>query len=530
MRQFERKRRLLRDYGRVPDAVYFPEDMGNIRAYFDYRRAQGRDAFLLDETTWTDLDLDRLFRRINPRLSTSGEQYLYYLLRAPAMDGETWCARQAMAELAAGDPERRLALQLILSRLGCTRRADLALSFAPEERGIGHFLCYLSLGLLPLLLALLALPLAAAMGLLNLTIHEFLKRRVQREFDTVNYASGMILALRRIQKLRDPELDRVLSGAYPALERLRSVLWVGQIGGMQESIAELFTGVFLLDLLAYEFLRRKLHRCREELFTVHEQLGRIDAAIAVASYRQSLKGACCAPELDFQAAAPYLSIRGLRHPLLSHAVPNDLETRRSVLLTGSNASGKSTFLRSVLLCAVMAQSLGICPAEHYRAPAFRILSSMALRDDLLSGESYYIVETRSLKRILDAAEGTPPLLCVVDEVLRGTNTVERIAASCEVLRAIPQGNALCLAATHDGELCSLLEGRYAMYHFTETVGAREMTFDYRLRPGPATSRNAIRLLELLGFPEPVVEGARRRAEDFSREGRWRRDPGKPPNP
>ena len=171
----------------------------------------------------------------------------------------------------------------------------------------------------------------------------------------------------------------------------------------------------------------------------------------------------------------------------------------------------------------MAQSLGICPAESYRAPAFRILSSMALRDDLLAGESYYIVETRSLKRILDAAHGTPPLLCVVDEVLRGTNTVERVAASCEVLRAIPQGNALCLAATHDGELCSLLADCYDLYHFTETVGETEMTFDYRLRPGPATSRNAIRLLGLLGFPETVVEGAQCRAEDFLREGRWRRE-------
>ena len=129
------RRRLERDYGRAPDAVYFPEDMGNIRAYFDYRRDQRRDAFLLDETTWNDLDLDRLFRRINPRLSTSGEQYLYYLLRSPALDAETWRERQALATLMAGDPKRRLALQMILGRLGCTRRADLALSFVPEEHG-----------------------------------------------------------------------------------------------------------------------------------------------------------------------------------------------------------------------------------------------------------------------------------------------------------------------------------------------------------------------------------------------------------
>ena len=114
MRKRDLRRRLERDYGRVPDTHYFPEDMGNIRAYFDYRRSQGRDAFLLDETTWNDLDLDRLFRRINPRLSTSGEQYLYYLLRSPALDAETWRERQALAALMAGDSKRRLALQEIL--------------------------------------------------------------------------------------------------------------------------------------------------------------------------------------------------------------------------------------------------------------------------------------------------------------------------------------------------------------------------------------------------------------------------------
>ena len=108
------RRRLERDYGRMPDTHYFPEDMGNIRAYFDYRRSQGRDTFLLDETTWNDLDLDRLFQRINPRLSTSGEQYLYYLLRSPALDAETWRERRALAALMAGDPKRRLALQMIL--------------------------------------------------------------------------------------------------------------------------------------------------------------------------------------------------------------------------------------------------------------------------------------------------------------------------------------------------------------------------------------------------------------------------------
>ena len=145
-----------------------------------------------------------------------------------------------------------------------------------------------------------------------------------------------------------------------------------------------------------------------------------------------------------------------------------------------------------------------------------------LRDDLLAGESYYIVETRSLRRILAALEeGGAPVLCAVDEVLRGTNTVERIAASCEILQALAKGGALCLAATHDVELCDLLADEYTLAHFEEAVTESAMTFDYTLRPGKATSRNAIRLLRLLGFGDALADRANRRADAYLATGRWR---------
>ena len=148
------------------------------------------------------------------------------------------------------------------------------------------------------------------------------------------------------------------------------------------------------------------------------------------------------------------------------------------------------------------------------------LNKPALRDNLLGGESYYIVETRSLGRILNCIDGGIPVLCVVDEVLRGTNTVERIAASSKVLEAMDRSGALCLAATHDIELCSLLNN-FSLFHFTETVGDEEMLFDYRLRPGRATSRNAINLLRLMGFSEEIVDGAHRRAENYLETGNWK---------
>ena len=98
--------------------------------------------------------------------------------------------------------------------------------------------------------------------------------------------------------------------------------------------------------------------------------------------------------------------------------------------------------------------------------------------------------------------------------------MERIAASSKVLESIGSSGALCLAATHDIELCSLLKD-FTLFHFTETVGDEEMLFDYRLRPGPATSRNAINLLKLMGFSDSIVDGAHERAEHYLESGSWK---------
>ena len=146
-----------RRFGTVPDVNYFPEDMVHIRTYFDFRRDTGRDEFLLDEITWNDLEGDDVFRRINPGLTTSGEQYLYYMLRSPVRDESAWQGRRALIDLMGRDEGLRVKLQTILSRLGRARRADLCGAFYPAERGPGWLLVYLAL-VLAVIAALRALP------------------------------------------------------------------------------------------------------------------------------------------------------------------------------------------------------------------------------------------------------------------------------------------------------------------------------------------------------------------------------------
>jgi DNA mismatch repair ATPase MutS len=210
----------------------------------------------------------------------------------------------------------------------------------------------------------------------------------------------------------------------------------------------------------------------------------------------------------------------LVHPFLEKPVPATIQTKKSVLITGSNASGKSTFIKSAAINAVLAQTIYTVCAKSYRASFFKVYTSMALTDNLFGNESYYIVEIKSLKRILDAAKDEVPVLCFVDEVLRGTNTVERIAASSRILHTIANSNALMFAATHDIELTYMLEECFTNYHFEEQISNDTISFDYRLKEGRATTQNAISLLGMLGYPEDIIHKSRMSASYFIENGEW----------
>lgn len=208
------------------------------------------------------------------------------------------------------------------------------------------------------------------------------------------------------------------------------------------------------------------------------------------------------------------------HPLIREPVANSITAKGGTLVTGSNASGKSTFLKNMAVNAILAQTLYTCTASSYQAPFLKVMTSMALRDDIGGGDSYFIVEIKSLKRILDESKKEEPLLCIIDEVLRGTNTIERIAASSRILSVLDKKWILPFAATHDIELSYILKDIYTNYHFEEEIEGNQVIFNYLLKEGMATTRNAIRLLDMLGYEKEVVKEASQAAADFERTGVW----------
>ena len=268
-----------------------------------------------------------------------------------------------------------------------------------------------------------------------------------------------------------------------------------------------------IDIINY---KQKIARIRKEtdsILALYRDIGRLDMCLALASFISSRK--CCSARVTNERQ---IAAKGLYHPLVGKPVCNDITASGPVLLTGSNASGKSTFLKAVGLNVIFAGNFGFAFASEFTTGAFDVYTSMAVRDDIKGGDSYYVVEARSIKRLADACDRLS--LCIIDEVFRGTNTVERIAASTALLEYLGSGNCLCFAATHDRELCSLLEDGYSMYHFTEEINEDNVTFPFLLKKGVSDTTNAIRLLEMLGFDEKITDAANDLVKHYKNTGIW----------
>ena len=521
-------------WGKVPDAVYTADQMERLSIYG--RQKARREPFFIDEITWKDLDLDRIFQRMNHTVSAPGEEYLLYLLRTPQLKEEQIWERDRLIQFFAQDTEKRAALQVILAQAVKSKRRSIGeeLQALKTAEFIGknkhRLLCAAAGGSL---LAILVQPvygffLFLAVACVNTADYYAGRDRKVVEVYLKCFQSvlQMLGAAKKVERLAWTEIEQYVSHMRKARKNLLSFQkesrWLsgknGVSGGLEAIVTDWIRMIFHVDLIHYNKMLGEIRHHREDVELLIDSLGELDCAIAAASFREMLP-VWCRPSFQKEGG---MQAKDLYHPLIENPVSNSFCLDGGMLVTGSNASGKSTFLRNVAVNAVLAQTIATCTASFYQAPPSRILTSMALTDNLEGGESYFMVEIRSLKRILDAAAQDGALLCVVDEVLRGTNTIERIAASSRILQKLCQKQVFCFAATHDIELTYILEDWYENYHFGEEIRGKDVLFSYLLRKGRASSRNAIRLLENLGYGKELVQSAREAAGEFERTGVWKK--------
>jgi len=495
-------------------------DFNEIARLFRYLSNEDFEHYIVDDQTWTDLNLNGIFCKLDRTYSTPGESVLYSILRTPSHKEEELQKRAEIISLLQGDRELREKIQFLLAKLD--RQKSNAITellwgnLPPNNRFfiIYSFLAMIALLSLatPLILGINAFLLITGLFSLNTYIHYRLSREIHPELPAISYLSSLLRTAGSLSKLKQSGVEHYqdrLKKASAATGKIlhKTKFLFGETGTSPEDIfLEYLKIFFLLEVRSFYSALREIRKNRDELKEIYLIVGELDALQSIASYRQSLEYYA---EPQFVKGAIYLEMQEAIHPLVEKAVSNSIivKEKNGLLITGSNMSGKSTFLRTVGVNALFAQTICTCLAKKYLGSFFRVISSISKSDDIGEGKSFYFTEAERLLKLILASDFEFPSLCLIDEVLSGTNYLERLAASRAILEYLSRKNALTIVATHDLDLAFWLKDNYLSYHFTNKVDREGLEFNYHIQEGICTSSNAIKLLEYLGYPKTIIERA-----------------------
>ena len=467
-----------------------------------------------------DVDFYDLFSFIDRTSSKIGQQYLYNKLLV--IDAQlNFDEQETLIDYFVGNEEKRIKAQGLLSRLN--KRESFYIShlflddYIPKPKWFWVIPLLSGISLLCLILTLIfhkAVILLILCYIANMIIHYWNKRNIFVYMDSIPQLPLLSKIADEFMKWNVHPPDQAVRTARESIHRLKNHSVFFKFENRTKSdvealifvVWEIVKTMFLIEPLFVFDLLKKLDKKRDDIQTLFEYVGKFDTAISVATLRREVPYFCKPAITDNIHSFEFTEIY---HPLIPDCISNSLQTNgRSVLLTGSNMSGKTTFIRTIAINTLLAQTIHTCFAKDFRLTQMRLFSAIRITDDLLHSVSYYFEEVLTIKGLLDKSDSTSNNIFFLDEIFKGTNTIERIAAGKSVLSYLSHlNNNMVFVSTHDIELTDLLSEEYDLYHFTETIQNRQIHFDYVLKEGALSTTNAIRILELNDYPEEVIDEA-----------------------
>ncbi|MGL4740959.1 MAG: MutS-related protein [Sarcina sp.] len=528
---------MFRDkYPRKYVIKFWPEGrvkVKNIEKIRKYHDTYDDKKDVIDNQSFSDLTLDSFFCNMDRTYSTAGQSILYSLFRKPVRDKNELKRRGEFIDYYLKQEEDRIDIQEILYKLGIDRdNSFIDLINTQLKKDIFMKIFYMIFGrILPLLAIILGIVVNPVyfwgiliIAVINALICNIKRNKTENEMEEnilfgIGYSAAIIRAAKRINKLDVENLNyykvrinKILNKIGSDQKKFTVVEKLLGIDGQDGLMHEIFDGFCVVTLHlenTYQSMACNIDKYKDELRELYEIIGEIDALISVSAYKEDCEYLYSVPE--FVDDSYGIEIVNGAHPLVKDVVKNSIHiTDKGIVLTGTNMSGKSTFLRMLGINIMLAQSFNFVHADKYKAPFLNIVTSISPEDDVENGKSYYLAEAEAVLRILKALDSDIKVFCAIDEIFRGTNPIERIAASEEILKYIQKRNSISIVATHDKELTELLRETHKFYHFSEDVSEKEgLSFDYKLKEGILKTRNAIKLLKYVGYPDEIIEGAYR---------------------
>lgn len=531
------RRRLIERFGVDPAKIDYLLPVSNrmeqVRIYHETLLEQNEeltdapDIPDIDEITWSDLEMDQVYERINNTKCYAGEQVLYHTLhQISGRECKTDLEKKFEEHMTffTDNEEERVEIEEHLAKIG-KKSADY---YLPAFLKNVEFCRSGFVWIYPILQVLFIVCLAGCLwkgsvflialitiAAVNMIIYLLTKQKYEVVYESlfglkqlVSFCRWMFSDKERKMLFADSKVEDAIrslnrvSGRILHIQARKSLTMSGDLMGL---LYDYLMGITLCDVVTFYHVLRIVHKKQNEVMRLYRFVGEVDAQIAIASFRQS-EQIWCKPQFikNHEIVA-----KAIVHPLLEDAVDNDLILKNRAMITGANASGKSTFMKAIAVNVILAQTIHTCLANDFHLPRLSVMTCMSLRDDIISGESYYVRETRYLKRMLDQIENKIPTFCVIDEILKGTNTNERLAASAAILDYLACFDCFVLVATHDRELILNRQKPYDNYYFESSVTGQDICFDYRIHKGIVGDSNAIALLELLGYPQIIIDTARK---------------------
>lgn len=472
----------------------------------------------IDDRTWYDLNMDTVFSKIDRTFAWPGQMRLYQILRTPVISDLAMLEqRKGFIKTFQESREQREAIQLELSIMDGRTGSGLATllwdrpAITPiHSLNLYRFMYGLAL-MSPLLIILGSryfFPVLLVFQA-NMYLHFSAQKEIKSYFEGVRSLGQLIRVGKGLGVVQSPELEPLLRRVRAAVRQVQGYSKIVRHVGVESNdplmgvFLQYFSIFFLAEVRGFFRALAFIEKNRAQLQQLFLVIGELDALQAVASYRTSLSyyaEPTFTQQRQFEITEAY-------HALLQDPVSNSIlvTDEEGILVTGSNMSGKSTFLRTVGLNALFAQTIVTCLAREYVGCPVQLITNIGRADNVVEGKSYYLDEALGVRRVLDALNGEIVTMAIFDELFRGTNSEERIFAAWRVLQYLVSRNSLVFVATHDLELTELLARSYTSVHFSERVGDLGLEFDYKLKKGPATTKNAIALLRYLEYPKEITD-------------------------
>ena len=510
---------LKRDWGKPKNSRYI--DIDSIENYFLNTITESDDKLqLISDKIAVDLYLNDVFKLVDRTTSRIGQQFLYARLRTIDKNTDALLAQDAFADLMASDEHLRLDTQVTLLKLQKNDSyyfQDLIYAKKidrPPFMPLVYLLTFLNI---TFLIAGIFIPVfLLAFGvvfIINSGIHYWNKNNVSVHTSSLG---EFLKAFETAKKLNAdlkiathfPKTDALLKELTPLKRKMIGVkldnMAEGDAAVIGFMLFELLKIAFNIEIISFYSIIDSLRARKESLKELFKFIGVVDTGISIASFRDSLDE-YCKPVFSIENG---MHTKGIKHPLIENCVSNDLSLdHKNLLLTGSNMSGKTTFIRSVGVNMILGQTLRTCLATEFSMPYAKIFSSITIADSLLEEKSYYFEEMRIIKEFIQESTSTSPCFFILDEIFKGTNTIERVSAGKAILAYLAENNNLVFVSTHDTELNELLKPGYDHYHFSETIAEQELVFDHKIKKGPLKTRNAIRILEINDYPATIIADA-----------------------